>query len=93
MQDINVLEGHTILVGDTSIMIERIDFNSKKSFIVYTLSKESATSEQLTLHVGKMIQLMPQALLAVLRIGRTTKETYAVMGLDTPHEIAIEPLC
>ena len=89
MQDINVTEGQTIIVGDTSIMIERIDFNSKKSFVVYTLSEESSSSEQFILHVGRMIELMPQALLAVLRIGRTTEETYAVMGLDTSHEISV----
>jgi|GEM_PF-5700551 len=91
MRDINVLEGQVIIVGDSSIVLERIDFNSTKSFIVYTLSEDGSndsTFEQAILHAGEMIQLMPQVLLAALRVVKG-KETYAVVGLDTPHDISI----
>gem|GEM_PF-4854910 len=58
MQNISILEGQTILVGDASIVIERIDFNSTKSFISYQLSEDSSVLEQATLYVGEFIQLM-----------------------------------
>ena len=88
MRGYNILEGQTVLVGDASVMIERIEFNSTKSFIKYKLSEGSSTFEQAIVHAGEMIHLMPLVILAAIRIVRG-KETYAVVGIETPHDISI----
>ena len=86
----NILEGQSIVVGDASIMVGRIDFNSTRSFIEYKLLADGSTPEQvtLTLRAGEMIQLLPEVILSVLRIVKA-KETYAVLEFDAPDDIFI----
>ena len=92
MTNITIQEGQMVAVGDSKILLDYADFNSRKSFVHYTwLGQDDIAPVQTTLHVGQQVELMPQVKLTLSKLIRR-QSLFVELEFSAPTDISIVPV-